>query len=68
MEERCQEVLDSLPRCDDELGMLEGRIAWDLPTELRTTIECMLVEEVSFSFGSRLGLREVASGEATAGE
>jgi hypothetical protein len=22
--------------------MIEGRIAWDLPTELRTTIECVL--------------------------
>ncbi|HSL84516.1 MAG TPA: hypothetical protein VLF66_17215 [Thermoanaerobaculia bacterium] len=35
IEERCQEVLDSLLRSEDEEAMFEGRIPWDLPTQLR---------------------------------
>lgn len=39
LEERCQEVLDSLPWSENEVAMFEGRIPWDLATELRTTVE-----------------------------
>ena len=42
LEDRCREVLAALPRSPDEDDMIEGRIAWDLPTELRTTVECVL--------------------------
>jgi hypothetical protein len=46
LEERCQEVLSSLPRSEDEVAIFEGRIPWDLPTELRTTVECLLEVEI----------------------
>lgn len=46
LEERGQEVLDSVPRSEDEAVMFKGRIPWDLPTELRATIECLREEEI----------------------
>lgn len=46
LEERWQMVLDALPRSDDEAAMFEGSIPWDLPTELRTTVECLLEAEI----------------------
>jgi hypothetical protein len=52
IEDRCQQLLASLPRSPDEEAMIEGRIAWDLPTELRTTIECLLVDEVRLAIES----------------
>jgi hypothetical protein len=52
VEDRCREILDSLPRSPDEDAMIEGRIAWDLPTELRTTIECVLVDELRLGIES----------------
>jgi hypothetical protein len=52
VEDRCREILASLPRSPDEDAMIEGRMAWDLPTELRTTIECFLVDELRLAIES----------------
>jgi hypothetical protein len=46
VEDRCREILASLPRSPEEDAMIEGRIAWDLPTELLTTIECVLEDQL----------------------
>lgn len=46
LEERCQEVLDSLPLSDNEVAMLEARIPWDLPIEIRTTVGSLLEGEI----------------------
>jgi hypothetical protein len=46
LEDRCREILASLPRSPDEDAMIEGRMAWDLPTELRTTIECLMEDHL----------------------
>jgi hypothetical protein len=46
VEDRCREILASLPRSPEEDAMIEGRMAWDLPTELRTTIECVLGDQL----------------------
>jgi len=46
LEDRCREILASLPRSPNEDAMIEGRIAWDLPTELLTTIECVLEDQL----------------------
>ena len=35
-----------MPRSPEEDAIIEGRMAWDLPTELRTTIECVLEGQV----------------------
>jgi hypothetical protein len=52
VEDRCREILASLPRSPEEDAMIEGRMAWDLPTELRTTIECFLVDELRLGIES----------------
>jgi hypothetical protein len=46
IEDRCQQLLASLPRSPDEDAMIEGRIPLDLPTELRATVECFMVDEL----------------------
>lgn len=46
IEDRCQQLLESLPRSPDEDAMIEGRIPLDLPTELRATVECFMVDEL----------------------
>jgi len=46
IEDRCQQLLASLPRSPNEDAMIEGRIPLDLPTELRATVECFLVDEL----------------------
>lgn len=46
LEERCQGVLDSLPRSENEAAMFEGSIPWDLPTELQTVLESLLEGEI----------------------
>jgi hypothetical protein len=52
VEDRCRGILASLPRSPNEDAMIEGRIAWDLPTELRTTIECVLEDQVRLAVES----------------
>lgn len=47
LEERCQTVLDALPRSENQAAMFEGRITWDLPSELRTTVESLLEGEIA---------------------
>ena len=46
VEDRCREILASLPRSPNEDAMIEGRMAWDLPTELLTTIECLMEDQL----------------------
>lgn len=46
LEDRCREILASLPRSPTEEAMFVGEIAWDLPTELLTTIECVLEDQL----------------------
>jgi hypothetical protein len=46
IEDRCQQLLGSLPRSPKEDAMIEGRLPLDLPTEVRATVECFLVDEL----------------------
>jgi hypothetical protein len=46
VEDRCRGILARLPRSPNEDAMIEGKVAWDLPTELRTTIECVLEDQL----------------------
>lgn len=46
LEDRCREILARLPRSPNEEAMFVGEIAWDLPTELLTTIQCVLEDQL----------------------
>ena len=46
LEDRCREILASLPRSPNEEAMFVGDIPWNLPTELLTTIECVLEDQL----------------------
>lgn len=46
LEERCREILDSLPRSPDKAAIFEGWSPWDLPTELPTPVECVPEAEI----------------------
>jgi len=46
LEDRCREILASLPRSPNEEAMFVGEVAWDLQTELLTTIECVLEDQL----------------------
>lgn len=52
VEDRLRAVRDALPRSPDEDAMFEGRVPWDLPTELRAAVECVLDEHVRASIES----------------
>jgi hypothetical protein len=41
VEDRLRRVWGAVPRSLDEDVMFEGRRAWDLPTEIRTVVECV---------------------------
>ncbi len=41
VEDRLRAVWEAVPRSPDEDAMFEGRIPWDLATEIRTVVECM---------------------------
>lgn len=41
VEDRLRAVWDAVPRSPDEDAMFEGRIPWDLATEVRTVVECV---------------------------
>lgn len=45
-EDRCREILASVSRSPNEVAMFVGEIAWDLPTDLLTTIECVLEDQL----------------------
>jgi hypothetical protein len=63
LEDRCRVILARLPRSPNEDAMIEGRIAWDLPTELRTTIECFLVDELRLAIASLERAAQVSEDE-----
>ena len=44
IEDRLQQVRESVPRSADEDAMFEGRIPWNLETEIRTVMECVVEE------------------------
>lgn len=46
VEERRREILASLHRSPNKEAMFVGEIAWDLPTELLTAIECVLEDQL----------------------
>ena len=46
LEDQCREILARLPRSANEEAMFMGEIAWDLPTELLTTIECLMEDQL----------------------
>lgn len=41
VEDRLRAVWEAVPRSPDEDAMFEGRIPWDLVTEVRTVVECV---------------------------
>ena len=41
VEDRLRAVWEAVPRSPNENEMFEGRIAWDLATEVRTVVECV---------------------------
>jgi hypothetical protein len=41
VEDRLRAVWVAVPRSPDEDAMFEGRIPWDLATEVRTVVECV---------------------------
>lgn len=41
VEDRLRAVREAVPLSPDEDSMFEGRIPWDLATEVRTAIECV---------------------------
>lgn len=41
MEDRLRRVWEAVLRSPDEDAMFEGRMPWDLSTEVRTVIECV---------------------------
>jgi hypothetical protein len=41
VEDRLRAVWEAVPRSPDEDEMFEGRIPWDLATEVRTVVECV---------------------------
>lgn len=41
VEDRLRQVWEALPRSPDEDAMFEGKMAWDLATEIRTVVECV---------------------------
>lgn len=63
LEERCQEVSDTLPWPDNEAVMFVGEIAWDLPTALLTTVECMLEDLLRPAVESLERAARVSEGE-----
>lgn len=40
VEDRLRRVREAVPRSEDEDAMFEGKMAWDLATEIRTVVEC----------------------------
>lgn len=44
IEDRLRAVLEAVPRSADEDEMFEGKKAWDLATEVRTVVECVMDE------------------------
>lgn len=41
LEDRCREILARLPRSPSEDANLQGKMAWDVATEMRPTVECV---------------------------
>lgn len=41
IEDRLRRVWEAVPRSPDEDAMFEGKMAWDVATEIRTTVECV---------------------------
>ena len=41
VEDRLRAVWEAVPRSPDEDDMFDGRIPWDLGTEVRTVVECV---------------------------
>jgi hypothetical protein len=41
VEDRLRRVWEAVPRSPDEDEMFEGKMAWDLATEVRTMVECV---------------------------
>jgi hypothetical protein len=41
VEDRLRRVWEAVPRSPDEDAMFEGKMAWDLATEIRTVVECV---------------------------
>lgn len=41
VEDRLRAVWEGVPRSAGEDDMFEGRMAWDLATEIRTVVECV---------------------------
>jgi hypothetical protein len=41
VEDRLRAIREAVPRSPDEDAMFEGRIPWDLATEVRTVVECV---------------------------
>jgi hypothetical protein len=41
VEDRLRTVWEAVPRSPDEDTMFEGKMPWDLATEVRTAIECV---------------------------
>jgi len=72
IEDRLRTVRDVLPRSPDEDAMFEGRVAWDLPTELRAVVECVLEEQLrraieSLERASRLSESDLREGSSRGG-
>jgi len=40
-EDRLRQAREAVPRSPDEDPMFEGKMAWDLATEVRTAVECV---------------------------
>jgi hypothetical protein len=51
---RLQSVSDNLPRSPREEAMLEGEIPSDEPTEMRTTINAVIVDQLDFALENLL--------------
>jgi hypothetical protein len=41
VEDRLRAVWEAVPRSPDEDAMFEGKVPWDLATEIRTVVECV---------------------------
>lgn len=41
VEDRLRRVWEAVPRSPNEDAMFEGKMAWDLATEVRTVVECV---------------------------
>jgi hypothetical protein len=41
VEDRLRAVWEAVPRSPDEDAMFEGKMAWDVATEIRTVVECV---------------------------